>query len=71
MPNQRIHLNNIQLNGYIDYELTYHELKHAPVATSLERVSNLNVHIYSYTYEDTTKGTNNGTYVYVDYLNDV
>lgn len=46
--NQRIHLNNIALQGYLEYELTYHELKDTPTATSLDRVSRINVHNYKY-----------------------
>lgn len=61
--NQRIHLNNIELNGYIEYELTYHELKYTPIATSLEKISDLNVHLYSYAYEQTEEGTSRSSYV--------
>ena len=62
-PHQRIHLNNIELEGYIDYELTYHELKDTPVANALERVTKVNVHIYEYAYEETEEGTNHSSYV--------
>ena len=62
-PNQRIHLNNIELNGYIDYELTYHELRDTPVANTIERVTDVNVHIYEYAYEKTEEGTNHSSYV--------
>lgn len=51
-PNQRIHLNSISIKGYLEYELTYHELKNTPVATSLERVSNLNVHYFTYSKQE-------------------
>ena len=61
--NQRIHLNNIEFNGYIDYELTYHELKDTPIANSLERVTNVNVHIFDYAYEYTEEGTSQSAYV--------
>ena len=57
-PNQRIHLNNMRLEGYIDYELTYHELKESPNVTSLERVSKLEVHAYSYDDEVFDSGAN-------------
>lgn len=43
LPNQRIHLNNVQLNGKIGYELTYHEFKDTPVASTLERVTKVHV----------------------------
>ena len=62
-PNQRIHLNNIELNGYIDYEITYHDLKYTPVASSLEKVRYLNTHLYSYEYEHTEEGTSRSSYV--------
>lgn len=60
-PNQRIHLNNISLDGSIDYELTYHELKETPVASSLEKVSNVVVHAYVYNVEKTGEGSNHTT----------
>lgn len=62
-PNQRIHLNNIEVDGYIDYELTYHELKDTPVASSLEKVSNVVVHYYEYNVEKTEEGTSRSSYV--------
>ena len=62
-PNQRIHLNNIQIDGKIDYELTYHELKNTPIASSLERVSKVNVHTYQYNLEKTEEGTSKSSYV--------
>lgn len=55
-PNQRIHLNSIELNGYIDYELTYHELKNTPIANSLEKTSNVNVHYYTFSNEKYQEG---------------
>lgn len=55
-PNQRIHLNSIELNGFIDYELTYHELKNTPIANSLEKTSNVNVHYYTFSYEKYEEG---------------
>ncbi len=61
--NQRIHLNNIQINGYIDYELTYHELKYTPVAVSLERVSTVKAHVYNYAPEEMDEGTSKSSYV--------
>lgn len=51
--NQRIHLNYIDIDGQIDYLLTYHELKYTPIANSLERVKNLRVHYYTYNKEVT------------------
>lgn len=65
-PNQRIHLNNIELNGYVDYELTYHELKFTPVASSLEKVKDLKVHLYAYEREHTEEGTSRSSYVRVN-----
>ena len=47
-PNQRVHLNNVSLQGRLEYELTYHELKDTPTATSLEKVAKLTVHNYTY-----------------------
>lgn len=64
-PNQRIHLNNIQLNGVLDYKLTYRELKESPVAVSLEKVSKVNVHVYNYALEKTEEGTSRSSYVNV------
>lgn len=65
-PNQRIHLNNLVLNGKIDYELTYQELKDTPVATSLEMVSKVKVHSYQYNLEKTEEGTSHSSYVNVN-----
>lgn len=65
-PNQRIHLNNIELNGYVDYELTYHDLKFTPVASSLEKVKDIKVHLYSCEYEHTEEGTSRSSYVRVN-----
>ena len=62
-PNQRIHLNNLELNGYVDYELTYHDLKYTPIASSLEKIKDLKVHIYAYEYEHTEEGTSHSSYV--------
>lgn len=64
--NQRIHLNNIEIDGKIDYDLTYHELKNTPIASSLERVSKVNVHTYQYNLEKTEEGTSKSSYVKVD-----
>ncbi len=55
-PNQRIHLNNIEIDGKVEYELTYHELKDTPVASSLKKVSKINVHAYSYNEERMEEG---------------
>ena len=66
VPNQRIHLNNIYMGGKVEYELTYHELKESPVASSLERVSKINVHSYSYNYEVMDDGTGKGSKITVD-----
>ena len=65
-PNQRIHLNNISLNGQIKYELTYQELKETPVATSLEKVSKVKVHTYQFNEEKTEEGTSHSSYVNVE-----
>lgn len=67
-PNQRIHLNNMEIDGKIEYELTYHELKDTPVASSLERVSNINVHAYSYTEEKMEEGFSKSSSIHVDTL---
>lgn len=53
-PNQRIHLNNISLQGYLDYELTYRDLKSSPIANSLEMVSKLNVYYRQFSKDDST-----------------
>lgn len=66
-PNQRIHLNNLVLDGKIEYELTYRELKDTPVASSLERVSKVKVHAYQFNEEKTEEGTSHSSYVKVDY----
>lgn len=65
-PSQRIHLNNIQLNGSIDYELTYHELKETPVASSLEKVSKITVHAYTFNVEKTEEGSSRNSFVKVE-----
>jgi len=67
-PNQRIHLNNLVLNGKIDYELTYQELKDTPIASSLDKISKINVHSYQFNEEKTEEGTSHNSYVKVDYI---
>ena len=62
-PNQRIHLNNIQLDGKIGYELTYHEFKDTPLASSLERVKQVKVHYFKYEKEHTEEGSSHSSYV--------
>lgn len=62
-PNQRIHLNNIEMDGIIEYELTYHDLKNTPVANSLERVSKTKVHGYSFYNQTFQEGVGNGAFV--------
>ena len=62
-PNQRIHLDGIELKGKIAYELTYHELKDPPIASSLERVSKVNVVYYEFKKEVTEEGTSRSSYV--------
>lgn len=47
-PYQRVHLNKIQLSGALNYEISYHELKETPIATGIERVSNVNVRVFNY-----------------------
>ena len=64
--NQRIHLSHIEMDGTIDYLLTYHELKNTPIANSLEKVSDLKVHYYTYNYEKTEIGTSRSSYVRVN-----
>ena len=58
-PNQRIHLNSIELDGGVRYNLTYHELKNVPMANDLERVSSINVHSYVYDLERTDSESGN------------
>lgn len=65
VPNQRIHLNNIEMVGEIDYNLTYHELKSPPVANSLERVSKITVHAFSYDEEKTEEGSSHSSYAHI------
>ena len=65
-PNQRIHLNNIEIDGKIDYEITYHELKDTPIAASLDRVSNINVHAYSYNLEHMEEGLSKSSSIHID-----
>lgn len=64
--NQRIHLNNIRLIGEINYELTYHELKDTPEATSLEKVSKINVHTYAFNEEKLEEGYSKSSYINID-----
>ena len=66
-PNQRIHLNNIAMDGAIQYYLTYRELKNSPTVSSLEKVSKLKVHSYAYNVEKTEEGSSHSSYVKVDY----
>jgi hypothetical protein len=47
-PYQRVHLNKIQLSGALNYEISYHELKETPIATGIEKVSNVNVRVFNY-----------------------
>lgn len=65
-PNQRIHLNNISMDGAIDYELTYRELKSTPMVSSLERVSKVSVHSYVFNEEKTEEGTSHSSYVRIE-----
>ena len=52
LPLQRIHLNKVALSGALNYEIGYHDLKESPIATGIERVSSVNVHMFQY-----SKGT--------------
>lgn len=65
-PNQRIHLNNIEIDGKIEYEITYHELKNTPYASSLDRVAQINVHSYSYAEEKMEEGYSKSSSIHVD-----
>lgn len=58
-PNQRIHLNSIELDGGVRYNLTYHELKNVPMVNDLERVSRIDVHSYVYDLERTDSESGN------------
>lgn len=62
-PNQRIHLNTVELKGKIAYELTYHDLKDPPVASSLERVSKIHVVYYEFSKEVVEEGMSRSSYV--------
>jgi hypothetical protein len=66
-PNQRFHLNHIEIEGGTEYLLTYHELRETPVATSLERVKNINVHINTYSKSTTEDGSALNQKVNVNY----
>lgn len=48
-PGQRVHINSIDPVGSVDYEITYHDIVTTPVATSLDKVSDIIVQLYSYT----------------------
>lgn len=45
---QRIHVNTVELGAAIDYEITYKDMTSTPTATSLEKLSNMDFQIYSY-----------------------
>lgn len=70
-PNQRVHLNNIELDGKIAYELTYHDLKEPPKASTLERVTKVNVAYSEFKEEVIEEGYSRSSYVNVNrYPND-
>lgn len=52
---QRIHMNYVELTGNLDYEITYTDLASTPIATSLELVKDVKIHVYAYSENDTTK----------------
>lgn len=64
--NQRIHLNSLSLIGGIEYNLTYHELKDTPIASSLEKVANINVHCLSFNQEKMDEGTSKSSSINID-----
>lgn len=47
-PIQRIHLSKIMLAGDLNYEVSYHDMMESPIATGIEKVSNVNVYMYQY-----------------------
>ena len=65
-PYQRIHLNNISLDGYMEYELTKRDLKTPAVASSLDLVSKVNVHSYTFAKESTEEGTSHNAYLDIE-----
>lgn len=64
--NQRIHLNSLKLDGYLEYELTKRDLKTPAVATSLDLVSKVNVHSYTFAKESTEEGTSHNAYLDIE-----
>lgn len=48
-PYQRIHVNNIEFDAAIDYEITYHDMTSTPVATSIDALSTMEFELTSYT----------------------
>ena len=63
---QRIHLNNLKLDGFLEYELTNRDLKTPAVASSLDLVSKVNVHSYTFAKESNEEGTSHNAYLNVD-----
>lgn len=57
---QRIHVNNVDLAVNVEYTITYKDLTDNPVANSLEKVSRLNVKLYSYTELESEKSSRLG-----------
>ena len=64
-PNQRVHCGSVVLLGKQKYDLTYHELKSMPVASALEKVSQVNVHSYLTDYEKMDEGTSKSSSISV------
>ena len=54
-PNQRIHLSHIDFGDITDYELDYSDMTASPTATVAEKVKNVNVTYYEYSYGATQK----------------
>lgn len=55
-PYQRIHVNSIEFDAEIDYEITYHDMTSTPVATSIDALSTMEFELTTYTeLTDTNK----------------
>ena len=55
-PYQRIHVNSVEFDAEIDYEITYHDMTSTPVATSIDALSTMEFELTTYTeLTDTNK----------------
>ena len=55
LSGQRIHLQKIKFGSVTDYHITYEDLLATPIATDIDRVSKVNVHMYQYSESTETE----------------